>query len=190
MCTVTFRMCFILQEGKKLDSAMPRPCVLVPILLEGYKAATVSLLLLTLSFSRLSTHYHSLTPSHSFISSSLFIYMVKTRPQNRNMHPAAPVMSKAAKVKAGIKPAKHHTKKATKDEQIHQLQAELAALKNPDQIAPVSKEPLVNFPSLSCTQQKILLLLSSLKAVAPCLTTATYFLLNWRLQLKLVLTTL
>jgi hypothetical protein len=68
-----------------------------------------------------------------------------TRAQNKNAHPAAPIMSEAAKNRAGIKSTKTRTKKPTKDEQIHQLQAQVAALENPDQTTPVSNEPLVVF---------------------------------------------
>ena len=79
--------------------------------------------------------------------------MVGTRPKNKGAHPGAPVMSDAAKVKAGIKPAKRRTKKPTKDEQIRQLQARLNALENPDQTVPISNEPLVSLVSFFCTQR-------------------------------------
>ena len=68
--------------------------------------------------------------------------MVGTRTKNKNAHPAVPVMTEAAKIKAGI-PGKRCTRKPTKDEQIHELQARLAAVQCPDEAAVVSKEPLV-----------------------------------------------
>ena len=119
---------------------------------EPYNAAVAAILS---SPSLLSTHSlcHSLSPLHSFSLFSLFFYMVGTRPQNKGKHPAAPVMSEAAKVKAGIKSAKRRTKKPTKDEQIRQLQARLDALENPDQTDPVSNEPLVNLILLFRTQR-------------------------------------
>ena len=73
--------------------------------------------------------------------------MVSTRPKNKDAHPAAPVMTKAAKQKAGIK-TKQRTKKVTKDETIRVLQARLAALENPDGES-FSQEPLVRAISLS-----------------------------------------
>ena len=72
--------------------------------------------------------------------------MVGTCTKNKNAHPAAPVMTEAAKIKARIPTTKCHTKK-TKDEQIRELQARLDALENPDEAAAVSKEPLVSWPS-------------------------------------------
>lgn len=67
--------------------------------------------------------------------------MVSTRPKNKKAHPAAPVMSDAAKVKAGI-PTKKRAKRVTKDETIRELKAKLASLENPGG-EPFSKEPLV-----------------------------------------------
>jgi hypothetical protein len=64
-----------------------------------------------------------------------------TRPKNKLAHPAAPVMTEAAKQKAGIK-TKRRPKKATKDETIQELRARIAALENPDEEM-FSKEPLV-----------------------------------------------
>ena len=55
-------------------------------------------------------------------------------------------MTEAAKRKAGIK-AKRPSKRATKDETIRQLQAELDALRNPNEES-FSKEPLVCIPFL------------------------------------------
>jgi len=70
--------------------------------------------------------------------------MVGTRLKNKNTHPAVPVMTESAKVKAGIQSAKRRTKKPTKDEQIRELQARLAAAERPDESVAVSKEPLVS----------------------------------------------
>ena len=67
--------------------------------------------------------------------------MVSTRTKNKLVHPAAPIMTEAAKQKAGIK-TKCHPKKTTKDETIHELQAQIATLKNPREES-FSKEPLV-----------------------------------------------
>ena len=64
-----------------------------------------------------------------------------TRKKNKTTHPAAPVMSEAAKQKAGI-PTKRRQKKVTKDETIRELQARIAALETPGG-EPFSKEPLV-----------------------------------------------
>ena len=64
-----------------------------------------------------------------------------THPKNKLSHPAAPVMTQAAKKKAGIK-VKQRPKKATKDDTIQELRAHIAALENPDE-GPFSKEPLV-----------------------------------------------
>jgi len=70
--------------------------------------------------------------------------MVGTRQKNKNVHPATPVMTEAAKLKAGIPSVRRRTKKPTKDEQIRELQARLAALEDPDESATISKEPLVS----------------------------------------------
>ena len=75
--------------------------------------------------------------------------MVGTRAKNKDSHPAAPVMTEAAKIKVGIPSTKRRTKKPTKDEQIRQLEARLAAFEHPDETTPVSNEPLVSPPSLS-----------------------------------------
>ena len=66
--------------------------------------------------------------------------MVNTRIKNKVAHPAAPVMTKAAKEKAGIQPKR--PKRLTKAETIRQLQARIAALENPNEESP-SQEPLV-----------------------------------------------
>lgn len=69
--------------------------------------------------------------------------MVGTRKQNKTTHPAAPVMSKSAKIRAGIAPELSRSKKQTKDEQIRTLKARLDALENLDETATVSRDPLV-----------------------------------------------
>ena len=76
--------------------------------------------------------------------------VVSTRTKNKLTHPAAPVMTDAAKRKAGIKiKTKSHPKRMTKDQTIKELQARINALENPDE-EPFSKEPLVrNLPYLS-----------------------------------------
>lgn len=69
--------------------------------------------------------------------------MVGTRQKNKDTHPGAPVMTKAAKIKAGI-PTKRQTKQPSRAEQIRILQARLAVFENPDDAIPVSQEPLVS----------------------------------------------
>lgn len=56
-------------------------------------------------------------------------------------------MSEAAKVKAGITPAKPRAKRMTKDAMIQELEARIAQLESPDDAHP-SKEPLVRIPLL------------------------------------------
>ena len=70
--------------------------------------------------------------------------MVNTRARNKDVHPAAPVMSEATKLKAGIITTKRRSKKPTKAEEIRELRAKVAALENPDDTNPTSKEPLVS----------------------------------------------
>jgi hypothetical protein len=70
--------------------------------------------------------------------------MVGTRPQNKKAHPAAPVMTGAAKIKAGIPVTKRRSKKQTKDDKIRELEARLALMESPDDATAVSKEPLVS----------------------------------------------
>ena len=67
-----------------------------------------------------------------------------TRLKNKLAHPAAPMMTKAAKQKAGIK-VKRRTKRVTKDETIRELQARIDTLENPG-AEMFSKEPLVCTP--------------------------------------------
>jgi len=67
--------------------------------------------------------------------------VASTRPKNKITHPAAPVMTEAAKQKAGIK-TKRRSRKATKDETIWELQAHITMLENPGEEM-FSKEPLV-----------------------------------------------
>ena len=71
--------------------------------------------------------------------------MVATRTKNKKTHPAAPVMSEAAKRKAGI-PTKKRAKRTTKDDTIRDLKARITELENPGE-EPLSKEPLVCSPS-------------------------------------------
>lgn len=67
--------------------------------------------------------------------------VVSTRTKTKLARPAAPVMTEAAKRKAGIK-TKPPKKRVTKEATIKELQARLAALENPDEVS-FSKEPLV-----------------------------------------------
>lgn len=67
--------------------------------------------------------------------------MVSTHLKNKTAHPAALVMSRTAKQKAGIK-MKPPQKQVTKDQTICKLQARIAALENPAD-EPFLKEPLV-----------------------------------------------
>ena len=86
--------------------------------------------------------------------SSLIIFcstMVSTRPKNKGTHPAAPVMTKAAKTKARIKTKPRKTK-VTQAVTIRELRAHIAALEDPDGEA-FSKEPLVSSVHLSCIHQ-------------------------------------
>lgn len=68
--------------------------------------------------------------------------MVGTRNKNKDAHPGAPAMTNAAKIKAGI-PTKKQQRGRTKDEQIRELKALVAAANNTDDTAAISKEPLV-----------------------------------------------
>jgi hypothetical protein len=68
--------------------------------------------------------------------------MVNTRSKNKDEHPAAPVMTERAKVKAGIQPPRPK-KTQKKDDQIRELKARLAAFERPDEATIISKEPLV-----------------------------------------------
>ena len=69
--------------------------------------------------------------------------VAETRRRNKSAHPAAPVMTEAAKVKAGITPAKPRKKRTTKEARIRELEEEVARLRHPDDAHP-SKEPLVS----------------------------------------------
>ena len=82
----------------------------------------------------------ALSPIHSSFSS--FPTMVSTHGKNKLAHPAAPVMTTAAKRKAGIK-TNPRPKRVTKDQTIAELRARLAAFENPGETA-FSKEPLVH----------------------------------------------
>jgi len=75
----------------------------------------------------------------------------QTRSKNKTAHPGAPVMTKAAKVKAGILLAKPRASRMTKDARIWELEAQIAQFENPDDPHP-SKEPRVcPSPFISCT---------------------------------------
>jgi len=76
--------------------------------------------------------------------------VASTRNKNKLAHPAAPVMTAAAKQKAGIK-TKPRPKRVTKDQMIRELNARIAALENPDE-KQFSKDPLVCIILLSRTQ--------------------------------------
>ena len=82
--------------------------------------------------------------------------MVSTRPGNKSAHPAAPVMTAAAKQKAGIKTTQRR-KRVTKDETIRQLQARITALENPDSEESFSKEPLVCVTCLLCASWTLMM---------------------------------
>ena len=64
-----------------------------------------------------------------------------TRAKNKTSHPAAPVMTRAAKEKAGIKTQPRHPR-ITKDQKIQLLEAQLAVYENPEEES-FSTEPLV-----------------------------------------------
>lgn len=128
-----------LPAGVNLVSIKPHyPSTMIPIISPLY-----------LSFSPALALYHSPTylsictaNTHSFHLPSPDPTMVTTtRTKNKHAHPAAPVMTKADKEKAGIK-VKRRAKRVTKDDTIRELQAKLAALENPGE-EPFSKEPLV-----------------------------------------------
>ena len=57
---------------------------------------------------------------------SFVVIMVETRRRNKNVHPAAPVMTEAVMVKAGIKPAKPRKNRTTKVARIRELEEEVA----------------------------------------------------------------
>ncbi|KAF9780981.1 hypothetical protein BJ322DRAFT_1112370 [Thelephora terrestris] len=73
---------------------------------------------------------------------SYFFIMAGTRAKNKTARPAAPVMTNATKIKAGIPTAKRQTKKISKADQIRELKAHLATFEHPDDSDSVSKEPL------------------------------------------------
>ena len=120
----------------------------IQIPLECYKTVATGLSLLTLSPIYLLTS-SLLNLILLLVSFSTPSAMVGTRTKNKDSHPAAPVMTEAAKIKAGIPSTKRRTKKPTKDKQIPQLEARLTAFEHPDETTPVSNEPLVSPPSLS-----------------------------------------
>ena len=135
------------------------PCLFIGVNLADIKAAYVPTSALISTF--YSSHFSSIQlithlsirvsqhPSLPFIPMEYLLYlMVSTCTKNKLVHPAAPIMTKAAKQKAGIK-TKHHPKKTTKDETIHELQAQITTLKNPREES-FSKEPLVCTTYLVC----------------------------------------
>ena len=79
------------------------------------------------------------TPFSSILF-ALITLMVSTRTKNKTRHPGAADMTSAAKVKAGI--TRPRPKRVTKDVQIRELKARLAAIENPE-AEPFTKEPLV-----------------------------------------------
>lgn len=114
-------------------NGLPHPLTVLDSLINSFLLATSTAQLLSL-------YFFSPTPSTPFFQLS-HSTMVSTRPKNKNAHPAAPVMTKAAKEKAGIK-TKPTQRRITKDQTIRELQARIAALENPDE-GEFSKEPLV-----------------------------------------------
>jgi len=80
------------------------------------------------------------TPPTLFLS-ILYLVMVSTRAKNKTAHPAAPVMTNAAKRKAGID-VKQPPKKVSTAQTVRELLARINALENP-QGKSFSKEPLV-----------------------------------------------
>ena len=80
--------------------------------------------------------------------------MVSTCGKNKSAHPAAPVMTAAAKEKAGIKTVKRRTR-VTKDKTIRELRARIAALENLDSEESFSKEPLVRTAQPLYTHQTL-----------------------------------
>jgi hypothetical protein len=113
------------------------------------------------------------TPTHSR-SLSHPTMVAATRLKNKKAHPAAPVMTEAAKQKAGIK-TNRRSKKLTKAETIRQLEARIAEFENPHEEA-LSKEPLVRAKRWSlCTRYVLTLPSFSREAVrhlmrkTPCL---------------------
>ena len=68
--------------------------------------------------------------------------MVKTPQSNKGAHPGAPAMTNSVRIKAGISSTKRQHSQ-TKEEQIHELKALVAAANSPDDVAAASKEPLV-----------------------------------------------
>ena len=84
--------------------------------------------------------------------------VASTCQKNKTVHPAAPVMTAAAKRKAGIKAkAPPKSKRVTKNQTIKELLARIDALENPDG-EPFSKEPLVR----TCQPLQIYLVLTTL----------------------------
>ena len=87
------------------------------------------------------THYPTLTPTPSLLIFHSTM-VISTCTKIKLACPAAPVMNKATKQKAGNK-TKPPKKWVTKEATIKELQAHLTALDNPDEVS-FSKEPLVH----------------------------------------------
>ncbi|KAF9787410.1 hypothetical protein BJ322DRAFT_1019832 [Thelephora terrestris] len=80
---------------------------------------------------------------HYKMGQSVFFSMVGTRLKNKTTNLGAPVMTEAAKLKAGIPSKKCQAKALSKADQICLLEARLASLEHlDDDAAAVSKEPL------------------------------------------------
>ena len=88
----------------------------------------------------------SSTPLRSF-PSHLYSFMVSTRAKNKDSHPATPVMTPAAKRKAGIKEKPQPKRRTTMKQSLRELEARLQAMENPSE-EQFSKEPLVRTAQL------------------------------------------
>lgn len=75
--------------------------------------------------------------------------MVKTRPKNRTAHPAAPVMTRAAKTKAGIPSTAKPRAKRPVNDKLREIEARLSVMENPDDATAISRDPLVSSITLS-----------------------------------------
>ena len=105
-------------------------------------------------------HVHLIYPCYLLALFPTLFYLVllynvmpvSTRPRNRHVHPAAPVMTDAARERAGIQP-KRRSRRITKNETIRRLQAQIHTLENLDGES-FSNEPLVRstLPTWRCTK--------------------------------------
>ena len=77
------------------------------------------------------------------------VMVASTRAKNKLAHPGAPVMTNAAKKKAGIK-VKSRPRRTTRVDTIRELRARLEAAENPHK-EPFTKEPLVRIGLSLCT---------------------------------------